>query len=172
MSALRLGFPVRDIPRWAERYPIEADEEVERIGPAARERGHLTRPEFLSLCRWKTPRTQPQCRSNDPSLIRGATRVALSTEDEELKILALTLLEGVGWPTASVILHFCARQPYPILDVRALWSLGCTKTPRPDFPFWFEWTAFSRDLAQKAGVSMRTLDRALWQYSRERQRAG
>lgn len=171
MTAFRLRFPVRDITYWAVRYPDAVDGLIENeIASAARSRGYLTRPEFLSLCKWKTPRTQRGCRRNESSLIRGATRVALSTEDEELKILALTLLQGVEWPTASVILHFCARQPYPILDVRALWSLGRSKSQSYDFRFWSEYTAFTRNLARSAGVSMRVLDRALWQYSRERQR--
>ncbi len=36
----------------------------------------------------------------------------------------LRFLDGVEWPTASTILHFCGARPYPILDYRALWSLG------------------------------------------------
>jgi hypothetical protein len=70
------------------------------------------------------------------------------------------------WPTASVILHFCDRGRYPIVDVRALWSLGVTTPPAIDFPVWMEYTRFLRGVSADAGVSMRTLDRALWQYSK------
>jgi hypothetical protein len=38
-----------------------------------------------------------------------------------------------------------------------------------EFSFWWEYTQFCRKLAAEAGVSMRTLDRALWQYSKENQ---
>jgi len=55
--------------------------------------------------------------------VREATQTALETADERAKTYILRTLAGVEWPTASVILHFCNRQPYPILDYRALWSL-------------------------------------------------
>jgi hypothetical protein len=34
------------------------------------------------------------------------------------------------------------------------------------FPVWMEYTRFLRGVSADAGVSMRTLDRALWQYSK------
>ncbi len=172
MTPFRLRFPVHDIPRWAGRYPIEADANIEKIAAAVWERGHLTRPEFLDLCAWKTPRSRPLCRRNRPALVERLTREAFSTDDERLRIEALTRLRGVGWPTASVLLHLCARDRYPILDARALWSLGHRKPPGGSFPFWSAYAEFARKLADAAGVSMRALDRALWQYSKERQRSG
>lgn len=39
------------------------------------------------------------------------TRVALSTPSERLRIEVLTLLDGVGWPTASVLLHLTPQAP-------------------------------------------------------------
>lgn len=60
---------------------------------------------------------------------------------------------------------------YPILDFRALWSLGQTNTPSSyTFDFWWAYVEHARGLADEAGLRMRTLDRALWQYSKERQR--
>ena len=97
------------------------------------------------------------------------TRTALRTDNERLKIEILTLLTGVSWPTASVILHFCDKKPYPILDYRALWSLRVEAPPRYDFDFWWAYTRFVRRLAKETKLSMRTIDRALWQYSKERQ---
>ncbi|MCA9938487.1 MAG: hypothetical protein KC418_07595 [Anaerolineales bacterium] len=38
-----------------------------------------------------------------------------------------------------------------------------------DFHFWWAHTTFCRDLARQVNVSMRALDPALWQYSRENQ---
>jgi hypothetical protein len=68
-----------------------------------------------------------------------------------------------------VILHFFHRDRYPILDFRALWSLHCEVPKQYDFRFWQEFTEFCRGLAEQTGASMRTLDRALWQYSKEKQ---
>jgi hypothetical protein len=157
-------------PALASRYSAAEDAEVERIGAAAKSRGHLTRDEFLALCRWKTPRSRPRCMKNSEGLIREATRFALNTPEEELRIGTLTLLDGVGWPTASVILHLCHRDRYPILDVRALDSLGCPVPGVYDFAFWRDYTLFCRQLAERWRVSMRELDRALWQYSKDRSR--
>lgn len=167
VAALRLRFPVRDLRRWAARYPADDDRDVEACAARARARGHLTREEFLRICRWKTPRSQPRCRENAAGLVAEATRVALSARNDELKIGALLLLKGVSWPTASVILHLCDRAPYPILDVRALWSAGLARPPVYGFDLWREYTLFARGLARRSGCTMREVDRALWQYSAE-----
>lgn len=119
--------------------------------------------------RWKSPRVVKHLESNSDALVRKATSIALSVETEELRIGALTILRGVGWPMASVILQFCHEDPYPILDFRALWSLSVDVPSVYTFPFWWAYTQHCRKLAEQAGVDMRTLDRALWQYSKENQ---
>jgi len=68
-----------------------------------------------------------------------------------------------------VILHFGYDNLYPILDYRTLWSLREKMLPVCTFGFWDSYTKFCRDLANQQGVSMRVLDRALWQYSKENQ---
>ncbi len=166
----RLRFPERRISHWAVRFLDSGDKMIEnRIGPSARARGYLTRAEFLQICRWKTPRSRPLCVLNSALFVREVTHEALSTRDDELKMRTLLRLSGVGLPTASVILHFCDRRKYPILDVRVLWSLGITKPPSFTIPFWLKYTEFLRGLADRTKQDMRTLDRALWQYSRENQ---
>ncbi len=50
-----------------------------------------------------------------------------------------------------------------------LWSLGHAKPPAYTVDFWLAYTRFMRDLAVASGLSMRELDRALWQYSKENQ---
>jgi hypothetical protein len=50
------------------------------------------------------------------------------------------------------------------------WSSGIeASTVLYNFEFWYQYTQFCRKLAQEAIVSMRELDRALWQYSKENQ---
>ncbi|MGA3100080.1 MAG: hypothetical protein ABSF25_26810 [Bryobacteraceae bacterium] len=143
----------------------------EEVGPTARENGYYTKAHFLELCRWKTPRSRPRCTANDEEYIRDVTALALATKNERLRIEVLTLLDGVGWPTASVLLHFGHWERYPILDFRALWSLSI---PEPQgeykFSFWWDYVQICREIAEKCGVTMRTLDRALWQFSSVHQR--
>jgi hypothetical protein len=166
----RLRFPPADIARWARSFTDPHAAVVDRLSTAARARGVLTRNEFLALCRWKTTRTQRRCATNTAARIREATQVALATDDERAKIYVLRTLAGVGWPTASVVLHFCDTRPYPVLDYRALWSLGYAKPPAYTFEFWWAYTDFTRALMKSTGYDMRTIDRALWQYSKHHQR--
>jgi hypothetical protein len=170
MAKFKLRIPENDLARWAEGYSYPRESEiVDGVAPAARARGYLTRDEFLRLCRWKTARSQSRCAANEDEFVQEVTRVAFSTAHEQLKIGVLRLLKGVSWPTASVILHFCDRGKYPILDYRALWSLSAVPPSQCSFPFWWAYTDFMRQLQERTGLSMRLLDRALWQYSKERQ---
>lgn len=167
----KLRFPASKLRDWAGRYYVENDHEVEFVlAPNICKRGYLTQPEFIQICRWKTPRSRKTAASNESAYIEAVTRTALSTTSEQLRIEILTLLNGVSWPTASVILQFCHRDPYPILDFRALWSLGVDANDITyNFDLWWEYTAICRNLADKYRLSMRELDRALWQYSKENQ---
>ncbi len=171
MAQFQIRFPLKDIEKWAQRYSFPGEARiVEQVAPPAKERGHLTRDEFLQLTYWKTPRSKSRCARNNSALIEEVTRIALSTKEEQLKIQVLTVLEGVSWPTASVILHFCDQGRYPILDFRALWSLRTAVPAQYTFPFWWDYTLAVRRLQDQSGVDMRTLDRALWQYSKDKQR--
>ena len=166
-----LQFNKSSLQELAKKYPVEYDTEMERIiAPGARKRGYFLKTEFVKLCRWKTPRSKPLVERNPDDYIESVTHTALSTPSERLRVEVLTLLDGVSWPTASVVLHFCHAEPYPILDVRTLWSLGVDgNTVQYDFDFWYEYTQFCRNLARDVGVTMRKLDRALWQFSKENQ---
>lgn len=97
-----------------------------------------------------------------------ATGDALTAVDEATRVSALLGLDGVGVPTASTLLYFAFPDDYPILDVRALESLGVK--PRSQYPvsFWLAYLGFCRELALRCGVSIRTLDKALWQHSKDR----
>lgn len=176
MSCFSLRFNPADIPLWASRYrgppaEMQIENRIEQvIAPRVHQTGFYTKPDFLVLTRWKTPRAQPRCDENSAALVEESTGFALSARNEQLRIGVPMLLNGVSWPTASVLLHFGSRDPYPILDFRALWSLGVEKVPVYSFPFWWRYVEECRRLAEENGVSMRSLDRALWQYSKEHQR--
>jgi len=156
---------------WAARFDASGDEEIERLASVIRRRGYLTRGDLLRICRWKSPRAIRRVEQNPPQLVCAATAAALSSRDARCAMESLLRLDGVGFPTASVILHFCHSDPYPILDFRALWSLGVEGSLHRGWNLWLSCTEAARRLARRARCSMRTLDRALWQFSKERQRA-
>ena len=169
MTSFILRLPRADVPYWSARYDAAYDADIAALAPAARARGYLTHDELSQLGRWKSPRIGRHLADNDSTYVEAVTATALSTPSEQLRLEVLTLLRGVGWPMASVVLHFCHADRYPILDFRALWSLGVDVPRYYDFPFWWAYTQHCRELAAGAGVSMRELDRALWQYSKEKQ---
>jgi hypothetical protein len=162
-------FDENNIHYWASRYDYPGDAEVEAAARENKKHGFLTSEEFLELRKWKTPRSRKLCERNSGDLIREATGIALSAHCEELRIGTLLVLNGVSWPTASVILHFWHKDPYPILDLRALWSIGWDEPSTYTFDFWLKYTEFCRKMTKRNNVRMRILDRALWQYSSENQ---
>jgi hypothetical protein len=120
------------------------------------------------VCRWKTPRSGPKVVSNSAAAIRTATRRAFAAADLGEQVAHLLALAGVGLPTASVLLHFAFPEAFPILDVRALESLGVRGGSSYTPAFWGAYVNACRELAAAHGVSLRGLDKALWQYSKER----
>jgi hypothetical protein len=166
MPELALQFPLAQVPEYAARY-TDDDDEVLAIGRVVRGRGHYTLAEFRRVCRWKTPRSAPLVAQNSADRVEASTRVALADagSDRE-RVKELQALRGVGLPTASVLLHLVYPERYPILDVRALHALG-VPAPSNSYRLWDSFVTEYRRLVAQAGVDGRTLDQALWQWSRE-----
>ena len=163
-----LQFPLEQVPEYAARYSYEDDVEVLGIGRAARDRGYYTREEFVTVCRWKTPRSGPLVAENSADVVEALTRAALNdTSRERQRLDALRSLRGVEWATASVLLHLAYPERYPILDKRALHALGVRSPASYSFRFWEAYVTAWLQLAGRAGVDGRTLDQALWQWSKE-----
>jgi hypothetical protein len=166
-TSFELQFPVDEIPALARRFPGLDESRLETLGAAVRARGHYTRAEFIEVCAWKTPRSRPKVNGNPKAAVIAATRRALGAADEATRMIALLELAGVGVPTASTLLYVAFPDDYPILDVRALESLGVKSRSTYPVSFWLAYLEACRTLARRAGVSLRTLDKALWQRSKE-----
>lgn len=151
----------------AARYSYAPDAVIEAMIPGVEARGFLTREEFLFVGTWKSPRIRSRLESNSAVHIEEATRVALTTRAEELRTGVLMTLTGVAYPVASVFLHWFHQEPYPILDFRALEALGIPMPRQYTECFWREYVAAWRAALTATGVDKRTLDRALWQWSKE-----
>lgn len=171
MFALR--FPAADSHQYADAYtryvPEQHNAPALAAGQFMREEGYLSKPHFIALGEWKTPRNRRHYKANAPDYIEAVTRAAYHADNERFRIEVLCLLQGVSWPTASVLLHFGHPDPYPILDFRALWSSGIDEPPRYTYPFWAKYVAYTRKLSARHDLSMRALDAALWTYSKVNQ---
>jgi hypothetical protein len=168
MPTFELQFPAGEIEALASRFGYADDDRLLAAGAAARARGHYTREEFIVVCAWKTARSRSKVATNTEGAVVKATRQALGAADEATRMSALLELVGVGVPTASTLLYVAFPEDYPILDVRALESLGVK--PRSQYPvsFWLQYLTACRQLASSCDVTIRTLDKALWRYSKER----
>jgi hypothetical protein len=166
-ETFRLRFHPDEIDELRRRYDYATDHEAAGAGRHARERGYYTKPEFMAVCRWKSPRSSGRAADNTSGAIHRQTRLAFSTQDEVERMQALIELSGVGIPVASTLLHFAFPRLYPILDWRALESLGQPGRSTYSVGFWLTYLEACRRIARENHVQLRTLDKALWQYSRE-----
>lgn len=167
-----LQFELAEIAALAGRYSYPGEDRiVDEISPAAKERGYFTRDEFIEVCGWKTARSKSRVANNSEQDVIEATRLALSTTNEALRIWIPMALSGVQWATSSVLLHFGHRDRYPILDYRALEALGVSGQVAYTIRFWNGYVSACRAIAEETGLGMRTIDRAMWQWSRERSEA-
>ncbi len=161
---MKLRFEPSQIEELAKCYDEEYDAEVIALKSEIDRQGYISRDQLSKIARWKSPRRAGRVSLNHDGYVEEITRFALSTPSERARIESLTILDGVLWPTASVILHLYHKDPYPILDFRALWSVSADVPSLYNFDFWQKYVQFCRSTAEKANTTMRTLDRALWHY--------
>lgn len=170
----KLMDPQMIVLEYAKEYeklePMEFQREEEYF---LKSRGSscLDKEMLKRIAHWKSPRSAGHVENNSDEYVKEITGFAFEAKEERSRIEILTVLSGVEWPTASVILHFFHTDLYPILDFRALWSLSTEVPKQYDFSFWWSYVEACRKLSQQLGVSMRTLDQALWSYSKEHQKS-
>lgn len=166
----KLRFKGNKIQKIASRYDYSISEvELLELRPKVIKRGYLLKSELQQIAYWKAPRSSGYSRSNPDNYVQEISSFSFCAKNERSRIEILTLLDGISWPSASVILHFCHSDPYPIIDFRSLWSVSLEVPSQYGFELWWCYADFCRKIAQKNDVDMRTLDRALWQYSKENQ---
>lgn len=156
--------------RYDKRYKGTPDELIENeLKDWFEERRYLDKENFVKLGIWKTPRQKKNYKSNSEGLIKEITKFSLLTKNKEARIESLTALNGVLYPVASVILHFAFPDRYPIMDFRAIWSLGWQQPKYYTFEFWQKYCKEIKTISNELGLPIRTVDKALWEYSKENQ---
>jgi hypothetical protein len=170
-STIKLRFKDSQISELAERYEYpRAETQLLELRDTVSQVGFLTKDQLRLVGKWKAPRSAGHIEKNADDYVQEVTFIAFNAITERARIETLTILDGVSWPTASVILHLYHTNRYPILDFRALWSAGMNVPKRYNFSFWWPYVEFCRNAARRNNVDMRTLDRAMWQYSKENQK--
>jgi hypothetical protein len=169
-----------DLQQLAEEYwekSGEKDRELEKAafeaGDAIRN-GDYTLANLEAIVRWKSERLVQYLIGNSNEKIRRVLAVAAAADTStETAVRVLLELHGVDLSVASAILAAIFPERYTVLDFRALEALGHA---RHDVRFYEEYLAFCKRLAESnivtpqselpAPTPLRTLDRALWEWSR------
>jgi len=140
-----------------------------------RERGYLTKLEFLKLCYVKSPRRFGECKKNTPGKIKNWTKKAFTikmTDEERVKKLIRPNLNGVRIPTASFILSAWNPIEYGTYDYRMRQVLEKYKIEdfeRPDNKNMLRWYLAELKLLRKWRdefklKAARQVEYALWRY--------
>jgi hypothetical protein len=165
---------------YVKKYPEYAEVE-RRVKPWLQTRFREGRPyldkrHFVEIATWKSQRPLRHYQSNDDDLVQEVTALAFAARRDDLKLRLVMLLNGVGVPVASTIIHFAFPNKYPIMDVRAVATLRrfglWTRPTRPwfDVEDWQVYVRLIRDHAKRLGVTLRELDKALWKSDEARAR--
>jgi len=171
-SRFVLQFDVSEIPRLAARYVVDdqgADDEALRAGREISS-GSYSRDSLQVIFRWKTRgRGISRLHRNTHEEIADALQLAVRAAADRSAVAVLCGLNGVEVPVASAILTAINPERFTIIDFRALESLGITdRQAYYTIDFFIDYLQFCRGLASQCRVGLRTLDRALWQWSKEK----
>lgn len=173
----RMRINISDIPdlvqRHRERFRAN-DQPLLEIQTRVRKARQLTRQDLEIVCAWKSRRSAHHATKNIEAEVAEISHFSLTAKCERTRVESLQLLRGVNYPTADGLLHFFHIEPYPIIDFRALWSLGLRVSAPYTFDDWWKYVEICRTLLSKAlrstpSLTMREIDWALWAYSKETQ---
>lgn len=170
----QMRIPVSQISSYTSRYPRHLDAQLLALAPSVKSRGYLRPDELMLVGKWKSPRSAGRLTKNTDSEVSEITSISLAASCERVRIESLQVLHGVNYPTASVVLHFFHSEQYPIIDFRAIWTLGLMQPKAYNFEYWWTFVTAWRNEFESARVSLlsltpREFDQALWQYSKENQ---
>ena len=147
------------------------DEGITEVMQEARDFGYMTKGHLIEFSKWKTSseRNRHNCEKNSDEIVKQITRIAFASDcdgnasvcDEKQRIKILRIIYGVGWSMASAILHFAFPDKYPILDENVMDVVGGDENY--NFAKWQEYSRICREARVEYGLTMRNLDRVLWQ---------
>lgn len=152
---------------YIDQYELE--KQIFHLGKQIKRRGWIEKPEFLTICLWKSRRPKKLYYLNSDKEIISKSKLAFGEKDELEKIKILTYLKGVRIPTASAILSVFNPEVYPIIDIRCVQSLndlGIINWKTITEKSWIEYLGIIRNLAEQTGKTARQIEKGLFAYNR------
>jgi hypothetical protein len=148
------------------QYDVDGEFWFENAGRCIA-RGEYQREHFDAIFAWKTNnrgKSRPEKNANK-AIERGLKVVIKEVDRPRVVIETLTKLSGVGIPVASAIMSAVFPERFTIIDFRALDALSAEKLSTASINRYLEYVEFCKRLANRWGLSLRDLDRALWKWS-------
>lgn len=141
------------------------------IGKNIKDRKYLKKDEFLEIVKWKAARAIRKAEANSEEVIEKITKFAFEIDNEEVKIMVLTSLNGVSIPMASSILTIPFPEKYGIIDIRGwhtLYNLGLVEYKKDVFNVkdWLIYLKIIRELGKEYNLSPRDVDKAIFMYDK------
>lgn len=152
-----------EIPTLLEEYRSEMKSETAALESGRRiVAGDYSLENLRPIIAWKASRALGHVGQNTAGELEEALSLVVKGVSDRASIAILMGLSGVRAPMASAILTAIAPERFTVIDKLApleqrRWDLT------PDF--YIAYLKFCRATADKQGLSLRDLDRALWQYS-------
>jgi len=143
----------------------------------AKEKGYLTKDEFIEICDWKSQRPRKHYLNNSEEIIKEISEKVLATNSEDEKIKLLISLNGVAIPVASAILTLLDPQNYGVIDIRVwqlLYNYGEVNTNPKGQTFtinnWKTFLTLIRKYAKKFNMKVRQIELILFRHHQETQK--
>ena len=158
-------------PRGEERYLGL----ISKVNAEIRAKGYLTKPTFIEIVNWKSPRVRPIFEKGDFRIYKKGIVKCLSLKDDD-KLPSLMELPGIGAPIGSTILHFIFPDRFPIMDVRtceALYGLGYIQSKARDEKRYPAFRGAILEIQKRhCRYTLRQIDKALFAYNKLEQDSG
>ena len=169
-----------EFARLARLYDLETYL-LEAVAPRFAANHTLDSYDFFAIVIWKSNRTKTKIKQGLAAAglsVETLMRSVSQADGPSAKVEALLRIHGIGLPMASAILAICYPGEFTVLDYRAWNSLQELDVPelpaKPphNVPTYLQYCQMCRDLAEKLGLSLRDLDRALWARNWEKDLVG
>ena len=164
-----------EIHRLADLYHLEGYLFQQVSARFAKEQT-LTPFDFFAVIIWKSNRVKTKVKKglhDAEKTVQSLMHDLVVARRPEDKVEVLTQIDGIGIRVASAVLAVCYPSQFTVLDYRAWDTLSRSKVEGlpgsiPSTPAaYVRYCEACIDLADRQGISLRDLDRALWARSWE-----
>lgn len=167
------GLDSVELGRCLELYDIEGYL-LDKVSERFEKKGAMEPFDFFAIVAWKSNRTKTKIRKgldDAGKTVQGLMSEVAQAKTPRDQVEVLLQVWGIGLAIASAILTVCDPETFTVLDYRA-WetlrraSLQGLPEHYPGTPDeYLDYCRVCRQLAERVGMSLRDLDRALWAKS-------